>query len=457
MGTDPSPPSPATPDLDSLSWSTATFDQVNDFVAMIDLVGNVAFANRFTERLLGLSREDAIGSNIAEFVHPDDVERGLRVIGMMAADTMDVAATPAVYRIRRGDGSWCPVEINASSITTEQGQELVLILGRYSGDRNLQDRIMESLIGGGSPTETVGLIPAFGEWRHAEDHYVVFFADDHGHPLGVGSAVGCSLRTLGGDRSPWARAMATNTEIVAGLDDLPDDLRQATEAAGLTDCWAIPVMDPLHDHPAVIVGWRRVTVPDIEVHRYALETMARNLLLILQWRLQATSLRRAARRDPLTGVANRTGFWEVLESIGSRQDEPRVGVLYVDLDGFKGVNDQYGHRVGDQVLTIAAHRINAALRPGDSVARLGGDEFAVVCRNCVDDGDVVTIAGRLVAALQEPFALEGATVTISASIGVAVVDAAGLDPDELLDVADRALYHAKNAGRGRWHMAPTGV
>jgi diguanylate cyclase (GGDEF)-like protein len=312
---------------------------------------------------------------------------------------------------------------------------------------------MELLVTGTSPSSVIELVPEFGEWRHADDHYVVFFTGEDGLRVSTGSPVGRSLGELGGRRAPWTRAAATGEEVMADLVDLPADLRAATQEAGLSDCWAIPVEDPLHGSPAGIVCWRRATVPTIEVHRYALETMARALALILQWRQQETSLRRAARRDPLTGLANRTGFWEVLEGITADAAEPRVGVLYVDLDGFKAVNDVHGHRVGDLVLAASAQRISSILRPGDIVARLGGDEFAVVCRGLTGDEDVTAIAERLVSALEEPFKVDGSVITISCSVGIAVVAASDLNPDELLDAADRALYRAKGDGRGRWHLA----
>jgi diguanylate cyclase (GGDEF)-like protein len=202
----------------------------------------------------------------------------------------------------------------------------------------------------------------------------------------------------------------------------------------------------------VIVAWGRADASIMEVHRYALETMARLLNLILQWRQQVTALRRAARRDPLTGLANRTAFWEVLEAMSTGRDEPRVGVLYVDLDGFKGVNDAHGHRIGDLVLAEVAQRISAVLRPGDVVARLGGDEFAVLCPDLGDDESAVAIAQRVVVALQRPFLVADVAVAIGASVGIATAIPGDLGADELVDAADRALYQAKGEGRGRWHL-----
>ena len=165
----------------------------------------------------------------------------------------------------------------------------------------------------------------------------------------------------------------------------------------------------------------------------------------------------AARRDPLTGLANRTGFWEVLDALARERGAPLVAVLYVDLDGFKAVNDRYGHRTGDLILTEAAQRIAAVVRPGDTIARLGGDEFAIVCR---DLGDARrghrhrrpgAGGGR---AARWPSA--DGLVEVGASMGIAAVMGHDLHPDELLDAADRALYAAKRAGRGGWQLTSVG-
>ena len=128
-----------------------------------------------------------------------------------------------------------------------------------------------------------------------------------------------------------------------------------------------------------------------------------------------------------------------------------MGVLYVDLDGFKGVNDAHGHRVGDFVLAQVRRLLGCGLR-GLWWPELGGDEFAVLCPQLSDDAAAVAIAERVVAALEEPFLIDDVEVAIGASVGIATTAPGRLDADELLDAADRALYQAKGDGRGRWHL-----
>jgi len=432
------------------------FDHLSDFVVVIDPDGGIVYANLFAAALLGFTPAEAIGQNVADFLHPDDLIRALRVVSMMVESTLDVPVTPAVYRLRRRDGSWCPVEINASmmpeSATGVTGLGEVVIVGRYSGDRDLSDRIMEQLTSGREPTEVITLIPEFGLWRHPNDHYAVVYAGDDGERLTAGSALACELAAIDVPGTPWQRAADTGKEVTATLDDLPEPLRRAAMANDLVGCWVLPVDDALHGSPATIIAWGRKGGSEMEIHRYPLETMARLLTLILQWRQQVTTLRHAARRDPLTGLINRSGFLEQLEAVGIGHAPPRVGVLYIDLDGFKSVNDLHGHRVGDAVLAQVGQRITAVLRPGDVVGRLGGDEFAVLCPHLVVDDDAVAIAERVVAALEQPFEADGLQLMIGASVGIATAAPGELDPEQLIDAADRALYRAKGEGRGRWHL-----
>ncbi|MCX7620258.1 MAG: GGDEF domain-containing protein, partial [Acidimicrobiales bacterium] len=154
----------------------------------------------------------------------------------------------------------------------------------------------------------------------------------------------------------------------------------------------------------------------------------------------------------LTGLMNRAGLWEELERLGpaSGSDE-LIGILYVDLDGFKPINDSHGHAVGDRVLAQVASRLSAVIRPGDRIGRIGGDEFAIVTRGLTSAEAADAIAARILAEMAPPVAVGDVEVTVGASVGIAVVKAADFDADAVLDAADRALYRAKDDGRGRWH------
>jgi diguanylate cyclase (GGDEF)-like protein/PAS domain S-box-containing protein len=158
-------------------------------------------------------------------------------------------------------------------------------------------------------------------------------------------------------------------------------------------------------------------------------------------------MRHDAVHDPLTGLANRTLLRDRLEQAlaRSRRRGGASGLLFVDLDNFKQVNDEYGHATGDAVLVELGKRLQKAVRPSDTVARLGGDEFVVVCEE-LDEETAVALGRRLHDALEHPLSIDGIEHRLSASIGIALGHA---DPDGLLGNADAAVYRAKAHGRGR--------
>ena len=156
-----------------------------------------------------------------------------------------------------------------------------------------------------------------------------------------------------------------------------------------------------------------------------------------------------ALHDPLTGLPNRILFRERLEQvIRQRLDDTVAAVMVLDLDGFKAVNDEHGHGFGDVVLREVAARWRSALRRGETLARLGGDEFAVVAARIRSPEAAVRIGDRLIRRLNAPFDLNGHSLTLGVSVGIALHPQHGDDFDSLLTCADRAMYAAKRNGGG---------
>jgi diguanylate cyclase (GGDEF)-like protein len=151
-----------------------------------------------------------------------------------------------------------------------------------------------------------------------------------------------------------------------------------------------------------------------------------------------------ANHDGLTGLANRVMFEDSLEKALASADAGRVGVLYIDLDGFKPINDAYGHECGDRALVAVAQRLLAIAASGDVVSRLGGDEFAILTL-----GEPEQLSEHVLQVLQEPLELTGRTATVGASIGIARSEADASSPGQLLRNADAAMYAAKRRGRNQ--------
>ena len=203
---------------------------------------------------------------------------------------------------------------------------------------------------------------------------------------------------------------------------------------------------------AVSAGLRADTGREAEERAYYVRDVTRR-------KAAEKELAHRALHDHLTGLANRALFMERLEHalvLAVRREEP-VTVLFVDLDYFKAVNDDFGHGTGDLVLTMVAQRLRACLRPGDTVARLGGDEFAVLLEDAVRAGGAASVANRIVSTLREPISWSGHTLYVTASVGVASSSPDLSTAEELLHTADAAMYRAKEAGRARHEIFEEGL
>ena len=167
-------------------------------------------------------------------------------------------------------------------------------------------------------------------------------------------------------------------------------------------------------------------------------------------------LTRQALHDSLTGLPNRTLFSDRVRMTSSRRSPRGFAIVYLDLDGFKLVNDTLGHAAGDQVLIEVARRLEPLLRVGDTLARLGGDEFALLCEE-VGEEEVRAIADRVIDSMADSIDVQGRAITQPASIGIALYAADGtpIEPDQMLGEADLAMYRAKAAGKSRYAMFET--
>ena len=180
-------------------------------------------------------------------------------------------------------------------------------------------------------------------------------------------------------------------------------------------------------------------------------SLERSIRYAIERKRTEVQLAHMALHDHLTGLPNRSLFDDRLEhALQRRRDVERgVAVLFIDVDGFKRINDSLGHSAGDAALREAALRIRSAVRPHDTVARLGGDEFTVLCEDLDGDADALSIGERIVEALGRPVAIENSDVVLRASVGVALAGPADVRPEELLRRSDDAMYQAKARGGGR--------
>jgi len=166
----------------------------------------------------------------------------------------------------------------------------------------------------------------------------------------------------------------------------------------------------------------------------------------------------AAYRDCLTGLPNRLYMNKMLESCIDDAGEKlrQIAMLYIDLDGFKQINDRHSHQVGDLFLCEAATRISMCLRGGDVAARIGGDEFTILLPECASEKEAIGLANRILRSAREPVMIDGHQLSYSTSIGVSMFPQMASSAELLVRSADEAMYAAKMSGKDRVCLAPSG-
>jgi diguanylate cyclase (GGDEF)-like protein/PAS domain S-box-containing protein len=362
--------------------------------------GTIVYVNALAEQLFGYSREELVGRPV-QSLWPERIRaRYTRNMQLYFETEHPLRFSSEAWGLRR-DGSEFVGEMSWGIVETEAGK-LLLAIGRDVSERRAADRRLRA-------------VAAMGERALA--------GADPGDL--AGEAVELMRGTLPVDGVEVR--LGDGTVIASGGATARADVRLG-----------------IGDASELVVALER-ELKDEEL--VFLRTIANTLATALERLRDEERMRHEAVHDPLTGLANRTLLRDRLEHAlarSEREEEMATGVLFVDLDNFKQVNDAYGHAAGDAVLVELGRRLRTAVRPADTVARLGGDEFVVVCER-VDAATALALGRRLEAAIREPLEVGGVTHLLSASIGVAL---GRTDPDTLLGDADSAVYAAKAAGRG---------
>ncbi len=438
--------------------------------------GKWRYVSPQVEEILGYTAEELKSDPAlwSKLLHPDDRERALAIESEDFLGNRNTS--PVEYRMRTRDGSvvWmldeAVLEADENGVPVWHGvlyevserknaeAELQRALSQQAvvaklGERALQDGNPESLMR--DATRLIGEVDGVHSaciWELGRD----------GRRLNLragleGEVVGAGRRVSAARDSHAGAALDTGTHAIVSdwaREDrftMPPVLRVVGAASSLA------VMIDGKDRPFGVLDLHAT-----EPHRFTpkdvpfVQAAANVLADAIERHASDQALRHRVLHDALTGLPNRLSFVDALTDALRRStvSGSPVGILFLDLDHFKLINDSLGHHAGDALLRAVAPRLRAHLRPGDVVARFGGDEFGILIDRLADEGEAITIADRVAAAFAQPFSIDGVDHFVSASIGVAVARTSErqVNAELLIRDADAAMYRAKESGRARCVM-----
>jgi diguanylate cyclase (GGDEF)-like protein/PAS domain S-box-containing protein len=440
-------------------------DLLLDAICVVDADGRYLFVSAAFERIFGYAPKEVIGRPMIELVYPPDRERTLaataeimsgqpkphfenryvrkdgQIVHIMwsarwsEADQARVAVARDITELKRADVLQSALyDISEAANTTE---DLLALFRRIHG-----------IVGTLLPANNL-FVALYDEKK--DELSFPYYVDEHDlapAPRKLDSGT-LSAEVI---RSGQALLLTPDTDVtlsehvdtIVGKDSL--------------DWLGVPLNSSKGIIGALVVQSYSGEVRYTEQDKSLLQFVSNQIASAIVRKQNEAWLQYIAHHDPLTDLPNRELFHDRLQTAlaRARRNKERLAVLYIDLDGFKEVNDGHGHAVGDLLLQEVAQRIRRCLRESDTVGRIGGDEFVVLLNNTTLPEHGAVVAEKIRATLDRPFELAGKRLHISSSIGVAAYPEHGDDNKQLIRHADEAMYVAKKNGGNRLLMASAG-
>jgi diguanylate cyclase (GGDEF)-like protein len=350
-------------------------------------------------------------------------------------------------------------------IRTRELEKEIIRRKKIIKQHNDHNKVLQAIASPASLSNVLELLVGTAEQNHPNCICSVLLLDEQGKQLHVGAAPSLpgfynqaiEGMTIGDDRGSCGTAAYKGQRVI--VEDIFRhpywrDFAELARQAGLAACWSEPIFSSTQQVLGTFAVYHRVPYyPESELMN-EIHELAQLASIAIERRLSEEKVAQLAFFDALTNLPNRRLFMANLEKALSSDMRHKThgGLLYLDLDHFKILNDSLGHDMGDELLIQVAARLKQCVRDEDTVARLGGDEFVILlsCREISPDAmleHALTMAERVQKALQAPYQLKSHVHHITPSIGITLVPSLNISPGELLKQADTAMYYAKNKGR----------
>ena len=453
---------------------SSLIDQFPDFIYVKDRRSRFVLANASTARANGVSApSDLFGKTDLDFFDAEAAEELFAAEQAVMSSGEPISDMEHQLVMRGGSLRW--FQSTKSALRDANGRIVGLVgISRDITERKRQDELRRGharlldMIARGQPLDSVlhALVTLVEEELDGVTASVLLAEEGtdrlrHGAAPGLpepyrrlidGLQIGPRVGSCG--TAAWRREPVTVSDVLS--DPLWENYRELPLRFGFRSCWSTPIISAEDTLLGTFALYSNAVREPTALER-ELTAMATDIAGIAIERTRAEArIYHMAHHDPLTGLPNRALFWtQFARSLGTaRREGRRITVTYLDLDNFKEINDTFGHAAGDEVLKILAARLGQCIRSSDLLVRLGGDEFAIVFSNPGSDpgAGVLNRLKDLRAIISRPLEIDGETIQVTCSMGVAVFPEDGDTPETLLLKADRALYAAKGEGRDRLNV-----
>lgn len=437
-------------------------DLLLDVVCVVDIEGRFLSVSASSERVFGYRPDEMIGRTAFDMMHPED-----RASTRALVESINSGNPSQDHENRYIHKNGHVVHIMWSAQWLEAEQVRVGVARDITG-RKRAEAMQAALYSISEAAHSTGDLPALyarvheviGQLLPTDSFHVALYdaaTDELSFPYYADQGEAPPLPEPLESATLSAEVIRSGVALLLTPETAAQRLPQFGSVAGQPslDWLGVPLMSNTQTIGALVLQSYSGAVRYSEQDKELLQFVSSQVAAAIERKLTHSRLEFLARYDQLTELPNRALFLDRLHNAVQRahSDELRLAILYLDMDNFKQINDTFGHTTGDHLLREVAQRLKQCVRESDTIGRLGGDEFAILLDNISKREDATVVADKVLAALCDPYILDGITLLSTPSLGIAIYPEHGQDQLQLVRLADEAMYVAKRTGGKRYSLA----